>query len=235
VRRVDGRSIGRFLAEEVSGPLGLDLWMGIPPEVEPRVATSVPYDISQAPPEYLAQLTDPAMPIAQVFGNTGGWIGGWDHPDIHAAEVPAMGAITNARGLCGVYTPLSVGGEHGGVRLAGPETLAGMRTTQSATDRDHVLGCRTTYTMGLSKSWVAPMPDGSPGGVCIGEDAFGTPGFGGQIGFADPGCGLAFAYTMNRHGAGTALNERGQSLIDVAYRLLGSPGRAGGAWLRPGE
>lgn len=226
VRRVDGRTIGRFLAEEIAGPHGLDLWFGIPADVEERVARSIPYDLTKLPPEQLAKMTDPSSPTAQVFGNTGGWVTDWDHPDLHAAELPAMGAITNARGLCGAYAAV-IGG------LVSEATLAGMRTTQSATDHDYVLQYRSTYTMGFSKSWVMPLPDGTTGGVCIGEDAFGTPGFGGQIGFADPGCGLAFAYTMNRHGEGTALNERGQSLIDAAYRALGSPGRAGGQWVRP--
>ena len=62
----------------------------------------------------------------------------------------------------------------------------------------------------------------------------GTPGLGGNIGFADQSCGLAFGYTMNRHGMGTALNDRGQSLIDETYRILGSPGNDQGYWVRPG-
>ena len=54
-------------------------------------------------------------------------------------------------------------------------------------------------------------------------------GAGGSIGFADPACGLSFGYTMNRMGAGLFLNDRGQSLVDAAYRALGYRSSASGA------
>ena len=65
----------------------------------------------------------------------------------------------------------------------------------------------------------------------MGVGAFGHAGFGGSIGFADPQARLSFGYTMNRMGAGTALNERGQSLIDATYTALGYTGNRHGAWV----
>ena len=55
-------------------------------------------------------------------------------------------------------------------------------------------------------------------------------GAGGSIGFADPEHELAFGYSMNRMGPGILLNERGQALVDAAYRSLGCTGNAGGVW-----
>ncbi|HEY1920938.1 MAG TPA: hypothetical protein VGH27_35660 [Streptosporangiaceae bacterium] len=49
-------------------------------------------------------------------------------------------------------------------------------------------------------------------------------------GFADPRARMSFGYAMNRHGAGAGLNERGQSLIDAAYRSLGYATDAFGSW-----
>lgn len=232
VRRVTGRSIGEFLAEEISGPLGLDLWMGIPPEVEERVAPSVPFDMTQLPPDMLALVSDPSSPAAQLFANTGGWASGWDAPELHSAELPAVGAISNARGLAGMYAPLSLDGSIRGTRVISAEGISRLRNVQSASAMDVVLGHPSTYTMGVSKSWSVPMPAGGHSGVIIGEDAFGTPGLGGNMGFADQSYRLAFGYTMNRHGMGTALNDRGQALIDATYRVLGSPGNEPGYWLR---
>lgn len=68
--------------------------------------------------------------------------------------------------------------------------------------------------------------------VILGKNAFGTPGMGGSIGFADTDARMSFGYVMNRHGAGVGLNERGQGLIDAAYRSLGFTSSAPGFWVR---
>ncbi len=232
VRRITGSTIGAFFREEVADPLGVDFWIGLPEEQEHRVATSVPFDYAsgRAPADVLTRMADPSLHIAPLLANTGGWIGSWDTRAAHAAEIPAAGAITNARGLAGMYAPLSLDGSNGDVRLVRPEAIAPMRKVQSA-GRDAVFGGGSTYTMGFSNCWWGGKPgDGSS--VILGEEAFGTPGFGGQIGFADQSYRLAFGYTMNRHGAGTGINERGQSLIDAVYRVLGSPTNEPGFWVR---
>jgi CubicO group peptidase (beta-lactamase class C family) len=92
-----------------------------------------------------------------------------------------------------------------------------------------VLGIRTAYSVGYSKSWSNPPRHR----LRIGEDAFGTSGLGGQVGFADPAYRLAFGYTMNRHAYGTGIKERGQALVDSVYQALGSPTKRNGYWARP--
>jgi CubicO group peptidase (beta-lactamase class C family) len=82
---------------------------------------------------------------------------------------------------------------------------SGLRYPQAATDVDAVLGIRTAFSPGYSKSWVNPPRTR----LCIGEDAVGTSGLGGQIGFADPAYRMAFGYTINQHAFGTGVNERG--------------------------
>jgi len=62
--------------------------------------------------------------------------------------------------------------------------------------------------------------------------AFGHVGAGGSIGFADPEAGFSFGYSMNQMGPGILLNERGQSLVDAAYRALGFRSNEGGVWAR---
>jgi CubicO group peptidase (beta-lactamase class C family) len=279
VRRLDGRSVGKFFRDEVAEPLAADAWIGLPEEHEARVATTIPMLFDHLePPDWLPEaFTNPASrsfkamasaatstplvrrlvartiekharaaglpphlavqasqldsPAVQMFGNTGGWPIGCDSRRFHAAEIPAAGAVANARSLAGVYAPLSLGGTMNGVRLVSKDAIPVMAAAQSVQGIDAVLGCHTTYTMGFSKWWHNP---GEPGAnVCIREDAFGTPGLGGQLGFADPSSRLAFGYTMNRHGPGTGLTERGQSLIDAVYRILGSPTCRPGFWVRP--
>lgn len=283
VRRVSGQRVGAFFRERVGVPLGLDLWIGLPPEHESNVARTVWFDIAAAsniprplytalttpssrahrlvtgalrsgtvrariarsmerrlraeqerdplggglPPEFVLSFLDPHSAAFKLMSNLGGWLELGDTPKAHAAEIPAAGAIANARSLAHMYAPLSLDGSHNGVRIVSEEAVQRMAYPQASTDVDACLGIRTCFTLGFSKSW----PNmGAGNGVIIGREAFGTPGLGGQIGFADPSYRLAFAYTMNRHGIGTGLNERGQSLVDATYKALGAPGREPGFW-----
>jgi CubicO group peptidase (beta-lactamase class C family) len=68
--------------------------------------------------------------------------------------------------------------------------------------------------------------------LLIGEPAFGHVGAGGSLGLADPACRMSFGYTMNRMGFGILMNDRGQSLVDAAYRALGYRSNASGVWAR---
>ena len=206
----------------------------MPEEHEPRVARGIPIDFAsvELPPHMLELARDPDSRPSQFNLNSGGLLpDGFDTRAAHAAELPASGVITNARGLAGVYAPLSLDGALDGVRVVTPPSLSRMRYPQSVVEVDAVTGMRATYTLGFSKSASNPaLPNSS---VIIGEDAFGAPGMGGQIGFADPSYRLAFAYTMTKHGIGMGLNERGQSLIDATYEVVGSPGCEPGFWRRP--
>jgi CubicO group peptidase (beta-lactamase class C family) len=74
-------------------------------------------------------------------------------------------------------------------------------------------------------------PPGARDGLVLSEDAFGHPGMGGSLGFADPAARLAFGYTMNKQGRGVGLNERGQALVDAVYHCLGYRTNRPGRWI----
>jgi CubicO group peptidase (beta-lactamase class C family) len=183
------------------------------------------------PVNFMRSLLDPASATFAFITNLGDYLSLVNTRESHAGELPAAGAVASARGLAGVYAPLALGGEHNGVRIVSEAAISRMRVPQSATEMDVVIGGPTAYTLGFAKSWPNTREGSS---VIFGEDGFGTPGAGGQLGFADPSYRLSFAYVMNRHGAGTGLNERGQSLVDATYESLGSPGRQPGYWMRKG-
>ena len=235
VRRITGRTIGKFFAEEVAGPLGLDFFIGLPEEQEPRVAPSIAFDPSTSTdppgPAIVKVMDDPNSVPAALFLNLGDWANVWDTPEFHAAELPSIGGVSNARSLAGMYTPLANSGAAGSKRLVSDEAIARMRCLQ-VRGHDEVLQVTTGYSLGFSKS-CDNTRFGKDLSVVIGEDAFGAPGAGGQMGLADTAWGLSFGYTMTRHGGGTALNERGQSLIDVTYRALRSTRCDQGFWARP--
>ncbi len=234
VHRASGKRLGQYFADEVAGPLGLDFWIGTPENVEPRVAEMIPtLPDPDAPLSKFMQavMTDPTSPAALFLLNGGGF--NFNSREAHAAEIGSANGITNGRGLAGMYAPLANGGELNGVKLMGPDTLARMGRISMGTHEDATLLIASRFALGFMKSMdnraLKDTPDSS---ALLSESAFGHVGMGGSIGFADPENAMSFGYNMNRMGVGILLNDRGQSLIDAAYKALGYRSNASGCWTK---
>ena len=133
--------------------------------------------------------------------------------------------------LAGIYAPLACGGSLGGVKLVDETTLARMAEVSSATKEDATLLIPTRFSLGFMKSMDNRRNrNGGTDSVLLSSAAFGHVGAGGSIGFADPERGMSLGYAMNRMGKGILMNDRGQSLIDAAYRSLGCTSNESGVW-----
>jgi CubicO group peptidase (beta-lactamase class C family) len=234
VRRVSGQPFEVFFRDNMSGPLGLDFHIGLPPEHKSRVAPTIRAD--PAPPGeprslFLARMADdPASIQALTVKNTGrrSAAGDYDSREAHQAVLPSQGAITNARGLAGLYAPLAMGGG----QLVDADTLKQMSAVSSAIGVDATLLVGLRLALGFWKS--SDNRQGPPGArdcMILSEAAFGHPGMGGSLGFADPAAKMSFGYTMNKQGRGVSLNERGQCLVDAVYRSLGYRTNTLGCWI----
>ncbi|HLI74671.1 MAG TPA: serine hydrolase domain-containing protein [Acidimicrobiales bacterium] len=210
VRRVTGRSLGTFFADEVAAALGLDFWIGLPASEETRVAPlrmqwpPAPFggpgggatggDQPVAAGDTLASLLQPealqlllrALTLNGTFGMFGG-DGPFNSPAVHSAEVPAANGITDARSLARMYAALV--GDVDGVRLLAPDSIDAAARPRTE-GRDRVLVAPTTFGLGfMCHSRVMPL---------LAPGSFGHSGAGGSLGFADPGSGTAFGYVMNQ-------------------------------------
>ena len=213
VRRVDGRTVGRFLADEIAGPLGLDLWIGLPAEQERRVSRIVP----PAPPapdvqEMMARLFAPDTVAGRAFSgpsNLFHYDDMWNRRELHAAELPSSNGIATARALARLYAALV--GEVDGIRLLRPGTVAAACATQSE-GGDAVLYLPTRFGLGFML----------PPALCpsAGGSAFGHPGAGGSLALGDPERGVGFAYVMNRMSLATAGDPRADGLVAALGRCL---------------
>ena len=230
VRRVSGKSLGQFFADEVAGPTGADFWIGLPEDVRPHIAPIIAYE--PKPDDALSDFTksllaDPQSIQALSFTNNGGWKA--NDADAHLAEIGGAGGLSNARGQVAMYTPLACNDG----TLVSPERLHAMSMVSTATQRDATLLIPTRFASGFMKAMDnRALPPGQSQSAIMGERAFGHVGAGGHIGFADPECGMAFSYTMSKMGPGLLMNDRGQPLIDAAYKALGYRTDAPGAWVR---
>lgn len=243
IRRVTGKSLGSFFRQEVAEPLDLDFWIGLPDALESRVAPNIPADPPDPngplSPMFVAIFTDPTSLSSLQMFNTGGYmmpgpdgVFGFNTRAAHAAEIGSVGAITNARGLAGMYAPLANGGNLKGVSLVNRDTLVRMAAVTSATDVDMVVLLPMRFSLGFAKATdnrrtPSTTVDDS---YILSEEAFGFPGFGGSNGFVDPVARMSFGYAMNRMGPGVGINVRSQSLVDAAYLSLGYTSNAGGSW-----
>jgi CubicO group peptidase (beta-lactamase class C family) len=243
VKRVSGKSLGRFFSEEIAGPLGIDFWIGLPEEIEPRVASFEPHVPTRDDPLltdlHLSLLNDPRADGSRAVLNAGGYEparidaeSGKYVPDTrlaHGSEIGGSGGITNARGMAGLYDPLA----NGGGELVERDHVWRMSQTSMVSSLDPILLMPTRFALGYMKSMDNRHRRlGNIESVILGDRAFGHVGAGGSLGFADPDCGLSFGYAMNRLGAGILLNERGQTLVDTTYKLLGYRSNASGVWAR---
>lgn len=232
VRRVTGQSLGAFFAENIAAPLGLDFHIGLPAAIEPRVAPVVLHRPAKGAPDspFMAAAKTPGTVTNLFVFNSGDWPSrGVNTPEGRAAEIGAASGVGNARSLAQMFAALVEGGERLGLT---PDQIAGFATCSAATHCDETLRAPTRFGPGFMLAMNNRHPNRGGDGLIIGAQAFGHVGMGGSLGFADPAAGLAFGYTMNRLGAGLLLNDRGQSLVDAAYRCLGYRTTAPGHWAR---
>ncbi|MEN2977213.1 serine hydrolase [Tistrella bauzanensis] len=221
IRRVDGRGLGEFFADEIAGPLGLDFWIGLPEAREPRVAPVIVHrPVRDVPPSPFLMAAREAGSIQNLFVfNHGDWSArGVNTRAGRAAVIGAASGVTNARGLAGMYAALlAPAGDPLGI---GAGRIARFADPMGATQMDATLLQPTCFGPGFMLRMDNRGRPGNPDSLIVGRAAFGHVGAGGSVGFADPDRGLAFGYAMTRMGPGLLLNPRGQSLVDAAYRCL---------------
>ena len=193
VRRVDGRSLGRFLRDEICGPFELDFHVGLSPADRRRAVDLTGLDEfrrsheSGRPPLYRRALVNPPGALEPRVVNSPAW---------RSAEIPAINGHGSARGIAGFYAALLRG------ELLSSTLLAETTTVQCA-GRDRVLGSETPWGLGFG----------------VDDDGFGMGGLGGSFGAASTRGGYAFAFvtgTIGDGSAGEALESTFRSCLGLA-------------------
>ncbi len=224
VRRISGRSLGTFFAEEIAGPLDLEFYIGLPGELEARVSPVVAGSILSAAAgvsdgggggrDLSKTLLARALNLAGAIRDLN-WM---NLPEWHAAEMPAANGITNAVSLSRLYAGLT-GTVEGGPSepLLTNEEIEKARTVLTFGE-DRVfgsVGMPMRQKIGLGY-WVA-----SPEALFGGEGAFGHSGAGGSYGFADPERRLAVGYVMNKMSL-ELLDPRPHGIVSSIYQAIGA-------------
>ncbi len=225
LRRIDpaGRSLGRYFAEEIAAPLGLEFYIGLPAEIpDSRVARLIMaspagglFNLGKLPKGMRAKMLDFNSYIMKSFGipkdydpaSREGW----------SIELAAGNGIGTARSMAKAYGEFATGGTTLGI---GAETLALLEAppaTPPAGLLDEVLGFDSWYSLG----YMRPGPSLSFGSS---QKAFGTAGAGGNFAFADPEAELGFAYQMTKMGYYASDDPREKALRDAVYAAIRAKG-----------
>ena len=213
VRRVSGKSIGQFVRDEIAAPLDAEFHIGLPEELESRVARLMAHPIPKFTPEVaklMMERSAPGTKGAEALGLNGAFGNGvFNKPEVHRAMIPGANGIGNARSLARIYA--ATVGEVDGVRILGEDTRA--RATVSNTPKgemDQVLISETDFAMGFMVH--------CPRTPFSGPTSFGHDGAGGSSSFADPSRELGFSYVMNTMMTVADSDPRRERLIAAAAK-----------------
>ncbi|MEV6390291.1 serine hydrolase domain-containing protein [Nocardia xishanensis] len=209
IHRVTGRSLGRFFAEELAGPLGADFHIGTGPEHRPRIAPLIPppalqFDMSALDQDSILvkTLTNPLLDVAETA--TAGW---------QEAEIGAVNGHGNARSVARVQSVVSCGGTLDGRKLLSDKTIDLIFEQQSdGVDQALLAPLRFGIGYGLPHRQTAPaVPEGR---VCW------WAGYGGAIVVNDLDHRLTFAYTMNKMEPGIMGSARADAYLRATYAAV---------------
>jgi CubicO group peptidase (beta-lactamase class C family) len=196
VRRVEGRSVGRFLREEICGPLGLEFAFGLSPAQQARAVDLTGLDsafraanAAGRPALYRRATGNPPGAQDGDVVNGAAW---------RAAEIPAVNGHGTARAVAGFYHALVTGA------LLSP----GMRdeaVTAQSTGVDRVFGQHTSWGLGFG----------------IDDDGYGMGGLGGSYGGASTAGGYTLGFvtgSVGDHDRADALENALRGCIGLAER-----------------
>ncbi|CAN7592243.1 beta-lactamase family protein [Phenylobacterium sp. LjRoot164] len=204
-RRVDGRTMGTALREDLAQPFGLDLWIGLPDAEHGRVA-----DLQR--PNGLPNFGEINAATKAAFLTPWSSPAGRGQAEWRRIEIPSANGHATAPALARLIGALANDGWLDGETILSPALIA-----EASRERIHGQDLVLPFVM----SWGAGFMRNSAVKVWgPGEQTFGHSGWGGSCAFADPETGLAGAYVMNKQSTDLIGDARAKRLIEAAYAAL---------------
>jgi CubicO group peptidase (beta-lactamase class C family) len=215
LRRVDPqhRSLGQFFQEEIASPLELDFYIRLPESIpNSRLAVldrGSPFKMLPSLPfRLMLAAMNPRSAIYRALVINPGSDVPLDDERIYARnlEVPSGGGVGTARAMARAYSVFATGGRELGLRQETLDALSAPAVPSAHGFYDEALKGEVQFSLGFMKN-CPNWPFGHAG-------AFGSPGAGGSLGFADPRTSMAYAYVTNRMG-GVSGDPRDLALRDA--------------------
>ena len=213
IRRADGRTAGQSIVARTANPLGLDFHVGLADEEFYRVAHVARSKGNEgdevAKRLLMTMMREPNSMSTRAFTNPPSIMTSTNTPEWRRMEQPAANGHGNARSLAGFYSGLLEG------RLLEAEMLEQL-TREHSIGEDKTLLAQTRFGLGC----MLDQPNVPNATFGLGPKAFGHPGAGGSIGFADPEREVAFGFVTNTLGPYVLMDPRAQKLVKVLAACL---------------
>jgi CubicO group peptidase (beta-lactamase class C family) len=209
VRRLTGKTLKTFVAQEIAGPLGADFQIGAIEADWGRIAPVTP------PPPLpfdLASL-DPGSPVYKTFTGPVADAAAANTPAWRRAELGALNGHGNARSVARILRVLALGGEAGGVRLLSPEAI-GLIFDEQSHGPDLVLGVPLRFGIGYALPETETVPYIPPGRTCF------WGGWGGSVILMDLDARTTISYMMNKMGPGIIGSDRSEAYVRAIQDCL---------------
>jgi CubicO group peptidase (beta-lactamase class C family) len=218
LRRIDPqhRSLGQFFQDEIATPLALDVYIRLPEDIpNSRLATVVPPTVLERLRGFPPRLAlDTITPGSRIIRALRGSELPHDKQRVYARnlEVPAGGGIGSAQAIARAYSAFATGGRELGLRKETLDLLAAPAIPPTRGFYDECMKSDVQFSLGFMKP-NAMVPFASP-------SAFGAPGAGGAVGFADPSAGVGYAYVTMKMGTALTGDPRDAALREALYSAL---------------
>jgi CubicO group peptidase (beta-lactamase class C family) len=201
-RRVEGRTMGAALRDDLAVPFGLDLWIGLPDVEHPRTAELVR-------PSALPKFGPPNDAVRAAFLTPWSSPAGRGQAEWRRMEIPSANGHATAPALARLYGALANEGWLDGEDILSPALIAEL-ARERIRGQDLVLPFEMSWGAGVMRNETVKVWG-------TGEATFGHSGWGGSCVFADPQRRLAGAYVMNKQSAELIGDARSRRLIDAVY------------------
>lgn len=227
VRRLaETESLGEYFREVFGSPMALDFWIGLPSAQWERVSPIYPGKIS---------ISNSDQPFIKAFNTSGSLtqrtftspfglnaVNDFNQSETWARGYASMGGVGSAHGLGKFYAMLAQGGVWNGAQIIPASVVRSFEQTLSQ-ENDSVLLAPIAFSAGMMQDPLDEDPESENHGRKLRQlygpslRAFGHPGAGGSLAFADPENGISFAYVMNQMEVGALPGERVQGLVSALY------------------
>jgi CubicO group peptidase (beta-lactamase class C family) len=204
-KRVDGRTMGTALRQDLAEPFGLDLWIGLPDSEFGRVA-----ELQR--PSALPDFGEINEPTKAAFLTPWSSPAGRGQAEWRRMEIPSANGHCTAEGLARLMGALANDGWLDGDDILSPGLIA-EASRERIHGQDLVLPFVMSWGAGFMRN--APVKAWGPGLL-----TFGHSGWGGSCAFADPERKLAGAYVMNKQSVQLLGDDRAKRLIEAAYGCI---------------